>query len=160
MRFSATTKVAGGTSALERALIAAARPAVSAKAMNLSEDGRRRIVAKVASRYGTRSGGRSRSQSLHSPGSYIARVVQTDGGARVTFSITGDDLFRAKFFSLNNGTTPHRITPRSASVLAFPYPTEGSPYVFRRSVNWRERGGKFGTHFYEEAIAEAIASFR
>jgi hypothetical protein len=160
LTFTGTARATGGTSALARALVAAAKPALSPRVRALGDDGKRRIVDNVSRLYTPRASHRSRSAPLHSPGNYTTLMVETPDGFRMRFAISGGDLFKAKFFSLNNGTRPHRIYPHGPYKLAFPWPNEGDPYVFRRSVTWTERGGKFGTHFYDDAIRDAIAAFR
>jgi hypothetical protein len=72
---------------------------------------------------------------------------------RLNIHIVGDELFKAKFFSVNYGSQPHEILPHGNYKLVFPFPTEGSP---KRGFRRVDHPGTSGKHFYEQAIEAAI----
>lgn len=114
----------------------------------------RLIALEAATSTKPRAPARSRSKSLTSASSYDYDVTRQANGARLNIHIVGDELFKAKFFSVNYGSQPHEILPHGSYKLVFPYPTEGSP---KRGFRRVDHPGTTGKHFYEAAIEAAIA---
>lgn len=151
----------GATNALAQAIARQLQPRVLRAADRLGQDGITRVVQRASAIYNVRAPGRSRSASILSPSSYRYQVTPTSTGASVRWSPaqTGS-LFMAKFFALNNGTRSHEIRKRGGGLLRYPPVEPGPPYIYTHRVFWRERGGKFGTHFYERGIGDAVRAFR
>ena len=66
---------------------------------------------------------RSRSKSLTSASSYDYDVSRQARGVRLNIHIVGDELFKAKFFSVNYGSSGgYQILPHGNYKLVFPLP--------------------------------------
>jgi hypothetical protein len=96
---------------------------------------------------------RPRSKSLSDPTSYAFDVSRQANGARLNIHIMGDSKFKAKFFSVNYGSSPHPIIGNQW--LSFPGTNEfAGLQIAVRSVN---HPGTSGVHFYEAALEQVEA---
>ena len=159
---SATARPNAATSVFAAQLIRAAQPAVLRKINRLGEACVEEIAAEAGRRYRTgRPASRSRSTPrLSDRSAYDFDARTTAKGGRLEVHLAGvSDAFKAKFFSLNNGSRGHRITARNAKTLAYNrYDPASTEYnYFPPAVS---HPGTAGSHFYEAGIRRAVSRFR
>lgn len=155
IRFTSRAFIRGGTVRLADAIINSTRPVVRTACHETGKRAQQNILAIIGSTYGQRRG-KQRSEPLANRSRYPYRVNTSRRGAQIVFRVDGSFEFKQKFGALNFGTSPHVIAPVNAPWLANPEDDFFSPVP----VMWTPtNGSKWGTHFYEEGIQEALDEF-
>lgn len=156
-----TARATTSKSSLADQLVRAAQPAVLRKADRLGEACLDEIEASANRMHrNIRPPSRSRSTpKLGDRSAYNFDVLPTPKGGRVEVFVSAGDAFKVKFFSLNNGSRPHRIRVRNAATLAYnQYDGASTNYdTFPTAVN---HPGTSGSNFYEMGVRRALARFR
>lgn len=156
-----TGEVTTSQADLAQQLIEAAKPAV----MRRIDEMGRACVQEIASEAGAiyrnaRPPQRSRSSPrLSDASAYDYDVLPSPKGGRLEVFVAAGEDFKAKFFSLNNGSAPHTIRARNAKRLGYNRDDPASTdYNFFPKE--RRHPGTSGSRFYERAIQRALARFR
>ncbi len=153
---------AGGFERLARALIERALPRIERAADLTIKDATDGIVQNAQNRHGNRQG-KARSKSLSDPSSYTGESEQRESGVLMRFRVEGDGPFLAKFNSINYGSRAHTIpvgTDKRGRAFAgnLEYTGDsGKPFATARAV---EHPGTTGSHFWTDAIEDALRNFR